>query len=57
MTRGGVSYEWPGGYFQQFAEEYLPEYAWNIERFQRCLRTLTEIQHRTDQRRVPGGAG
>ena len=33
LTRGGVSYEWPGGYFQQFAEEYLPDYAWNIERW------------------------
>ena len=33
LTRGGVSYEWPGGRFQQFAEEYLPQYDWDVRRW------------------------
>ena len=30
LTRGGVSFRWPGGAFQQFAEEMLPSYDWNL---------------------------
>ena len=33
LTRGGLSYDWPGGYFQQFAEEYLPQYDWDVRRW------------------------
>ena len=33
LTRGGVSYEWPGGYFQQFAEDFLPAYDWDCARW------------------------
>ena len=33
LTRGGVSFEWPGGRFQQFAEQYLPEYDWDVRRW------------------------
>jgi len=33
LTRGGVNYDWPGGFFQQFAEEFLPEYDWDVKRW------------------------
>ena len=32
LTRGGVTYDWPGGTFQQFAEEMLPSYDWDLKR-------------------------
>jgi len=30
LTRGGVTFRWPGGAFQQFAEQMLPSYDWNL---------------------------
>lgn len=33
LTKGGVSYEWPGGNFQRFAEEFLPAYDWDLGRW------------------------